>query len=146
MNYVYMGAKLECAHSEITSRKILPGSLVSFQDFGMFSKFKCERNSKAKNIKELNPKFPIVNKFSHLNLNDALSGSDLVIYAEGIIALKIDKINLTGRHKAQKTNLSCFIFAEITRMTSGISGIKDKLQVAPLSQKLLNEWITEQNK
>jgi hypothetical protein len=139
MEYVYLGASIECDGAEIVSRKINFGTIVYLQDIGNCRKYECERNSESIIKKELTPKYPLYKKTSHLDLGDKIRADTITVYIKKISTLKIDPINKSGRHKAQLTYSKEYTFSEIIEVFPNQKILNDPRQVLPAPKKLLKE-------
>jgi hypothetical protein len=145
MEYIIEGASLECLHAEVVSRDIKLSALVDVPEIGKCRKYNCKRNSKASILEELNPKKPIINLNSRLNIGDSIKAEEIVILLNNLRTLKIEVINLSGRHKAQKTETNCYTHAEITMQFPQIGEIKDENQFLALTPYLLATGSKEQS-
>lgn len=146
MEYIYSGASIECNAAEIISRKVNFGSLIELKDIGRCRKYSCERNSESTILKELNPKNPLYKETSHLDHGDKLKGLCIVVYVKKITQIKVELINNTGRHKAQKAYSNDYTFAEITEIFPTIKKLKDPVQKFPSPRKLLKQAEAKQTK
>jgi hypothetical protein len=139
MEYIYQGATIECDAAEIISRKINFGALISLPDIGVCSKYTCERNSETTIQKELNPKNPLYKEQSHLDCDDKLTAENIVVYIRKNSKIKVEKIDNTHRHNAQKANSKHYTFAEITMIFPNIKELKDIRQIPPTPKMLLKD-------
>lgn len=108
-----VGASIECEKCELIARKIVPSSPQLHATLGKVIKYDCSRNSSAENLEELNPK-----KFKHkatsdLDLGTKLQADGIYLITSKLKRIKPDIVNETGRHKASKTTINEFTFAEI---------------------------------
>lgn len=143
MEYVYLGASIECDGAEIITRNVRFGSLVNLPDVGQCTKYKCDRNSESTITHELKPLNPLRKRQSHLNFGDCIKGDSIVIYHKKIARLKFEVIDKSGRHNARKTSTNNYTYAEITTTFIGIPQPKDPQQKLPPPKKLLKEVILE---
>lgn len=139
MEFVYLGASIECDGAEIISRKINFGTVVNLQDVGMCRKYECNQNSESTIEKELSPKNPVYKNTSHLDLGDKLSADTITIYTKKITSLKIDLVNQSHRHKAQITNSKVYTFGQIDEVFPNQKILNDPRQKLPAPKKLLKE-------
>jgi hypothetical protein len=135
MSFVYEKASIECDGSEIISRKIIRGAAITIDNV-VYLQYKCQQNSVATIEKELDPKNPRLNPYSHLNLGDSVKGEDLAIRMQGLKPFKIKLVNLTHTHKAQSTNSNCYTHAALTKPFPNIASTQDPKQVPPSPQIL----------
>jgi hypothetical protein len=139
MEYIYLGASIECDGAEIISRKINFGPLIRLPDLGVCHKYSCEINSESTIEKELSPKNPLFKETSHLDLGDKLKADSLVLYIRKIAQLKVQKITNTQSHRAQKANSNDYTYGEITGLFPNLKIIKDPRQIPPPKRKLLRD-------
>ena len=137
MEYVILGASIECAAADIISRKIQRTSIQNIPQVGVCKKYKCSRNSEAHITKELTPKVAIVNLKSKLSLNDSVSGETITVFINNIKDKGLDKAPYSARHKAQFGSTKDFTHAFVTVQFPNISEIIDKKQLEALKLKLL---------
>lgn len=138
MDCRYLGASIECDAAGISSRKITRESLVDLPNVGMCVKYSCEINSECAIEKELNPKFPIYRKTSHLDLGDKLKAESIVVYVKGVTPVKIAVERTTNSHRASTASSRTFTFSEVTGLFPNLI-ISDPKQVPPAPRKLLSE-------
>lgn len=134
MKLVYHGDTIECNSSEIISRDIRVSSIIDVPEIGKCRKYNCKRNSEASIIEELDPKKAKYKTTSNLNLNDLLECEDLYFLMHTMKPLKIEIINKSGRHKAQKGVTKCFTYAEITQQFPNIPQKIEKQLSSPAKQ------------
>lgn len=139
MEYIYLGASIECNGAEIISRKINFGALINLPDIGLCRKYNCARNSESTIEKELSPKNPVYKETSHLDLGDKLKADSIVLYIKRATQIKVHKIDNTHRHNAQQANSDVYTFAEISEMFPNIKILKDPIQTFPPKRKLLKD-------
>lgn len=113
MKLVHNNSTIECLSAKVISRKIMPGSFIDLPNIGKCFSYKCSRNSEAKILKELNPKEPIVNEFSALEIDDMLECENLYVAVTAKKPYKLDVINHSGRHKARTFESKEFTFAKV---------------------------------
>ncbi|RHX90240.1 hypothetical protein DLM76_20465 [Leptospira yasudae] len=87
--------------------------MVEIPKKGKCLKYKTDRNSWAKNKKELNPKKAIICVHSKLNLGETLSGDSFQVFVEGMKKLKFNIVSNSGTHNAKSTNTKRFTFVQI---------------------------------
>ncbi|MDR6302185.1 hypothetical protein [Mesonia maritima] len=131
---VHDNSSIECLAAEIISRKIVPSSFVNIEPIGRCFSYKCYRNSEATIIKELQPKEPVHNEFSLLDINTKLECEDLFVLVNKKKPYKYSKINHTGRHKAQTFKTKEYTFAKISKQIHCIPNA-----IPPIKVKLINE-------
>jgi hypothetical protein len=132
MKLVYDGSSIECNSAEIISRNIYPSAYMEIKSIGKCMTFKCKQNSEAKILSELNPKSPIHNANSNLNLNDKLECQDLYLATNNRRQPKIKVINYSHTHKAQIFYTDKYTYAEISRQIPNIPELIPKLTFTPV--------------
>lgn len=120
MKQVHYNSSIECLAADIISKKILPSSYMVVNKIGKCRTFKCTRNSEAIITKELEPKTPIYNINSRLDLDDKLESEDIFLAINCKTSPKVGLINHTGRHKAQTCSTTDYTFAKISRQFPNI--------------------------
>ena len=124
MKLVYENNSIECNSAEVISRKIMPGTFIELENVGKCLTYKCSRNSEAKIVKELNPKEPLHNKFSAVDLDSRLESDKIFIAILRTKPYKVYLKNHSGTHKAQTFTTDVFTFAKITNQLISIPKIK----------------------
>ena len=118
--YVHLNSAIECDSAEIISRDIRRSSILNIRNIGLCFTYKCSKNSEAKILKELNPKNAIYCEESYLDLDDIIESENIYALINKKKPYIQEKLNHTGRHKAQTFTSKEFTFAQITRQISGI--------------------------
>lgn len=108
-----VGASIECEKCELIARKIVPSSPQLDDTLGKVIKYECSRNSSAENIEELNPKEFKYKLSSDLDLGTKLQADGIYLITTKLKRIKPDIVNESGKHKASKTTINAFTFAEI---------------------------------
>jgi len=108
-----VGASIECEKCELISRKIVPSSPQMDDTLGRVIKYECSRNSSAEILKELNPKEFKYKISSNLDLGSKLQANGIYLLTTKLKRIKPDIVNESGRHKASKSTIDGFTFAEI---------------------------------
>ena len=129
MKVVFENSSIECLSAGIISRKILPSSFLEILNIGKCLTYKCKLNSEAKILKELNPKSPIINKNSHLDIDVKLECENLFIAVNVKKPYKLDLINHSGRHKAQEMITDQYTFAKISKQIFNIPQANPQIQI-----------------
>lgn len=129
MEYIYQGAEIECSVSDIISRNIIPGSIISIPNIGICRKYTCKRNSEAFIIKELYPKEAKISDGSHLELNDSLRSENLTIFINCSKTIDKEKCPYSGRHNVQYMPTKYFTHAIITLQFTNIPKVQDIKQI-----------------
>ncbi|MBA7556018.1 hypothetical protein ES705_48712 [subsurface metagenome] len=133
------GEKIECQHSEIIAKEIIPSAPYNHPTIGLSLKYKCNRNGSAEITKELEPKESRLSEDSNLNISDKLNAEKLYFIVEKIIRIKPKRISgHTGRHGSQKMNTKEYSFAEITKPFTHIKNALEKRKRELDKQKSLN--------
>jgi len=120
MKEVFDNSTIECNSAKIISRKITPSSFLNIPNIGRCFTYKCSRNSEAVIKKELDPKEPIYNHNSLLNIDTKLECELLFVAVNKIKPYSFIKINHTGRHKAQTFTTKEYTYAKISKQISNI--------------------------
>ena len=118
--YVHLNSAIECDSAEIISRDIRRSSILNIRNIGLCFTYKCSKNSEAKLLMELNPKNAIYCEESYLDLDDIIESENIYVLINKKKPYIPEKLNHTGRHKAQTFTSKEFTFAQITRQISGI--------------------------
>ena len=121
--YVRINCAIECNSAEIISRDIRRSSLLNIKNVGLCFTCKCSKNSEAKIIKELVPKTSIYCEQSYLEQDDVLESENIYVIINKKKPYTPEKLNHSGRHKAQTFLSKEFTFAQITKQISGIPTI-----------------------
>ena len=121
---VHNNSTIECLSAEIVSRKIMPGVFIDLPEVGKCFTYKCSLNSEATILKELQPRDAKINKHSGLIVDTKLECENLYVAVNAGKPVKFNKINFTGRHKAQTFNSKDFTFAKITQQMSNIKKLE----------------------
>jgi len=129
MEYIYQDAEIECSVSDIISRNIITGSIISVPNVGICRKYTCKRNSEAFIIKELDPKEAKISDGSHLELNDSLKAENLTVFIKYSKTIDKEKCPYTGRHNVQYMTARYFTHAIITLQFINITKVLDIKQV-----------------
>ena len=108
-----VGDSIECEKCELTSKKIVPSTPQFDDTLGRVIKYECSRNSSAENLKELDPKEYKFKLSSDLDLGTRLQAEGIYIITTKLNRIKPDIVNESGRHKASKTTINGYTFAEI---------------------------------
>lgn len=116
MLYYELGEKIECQQSDIIAKKIIPSVPQNHPKIGLSIKYKCKRDGSAEIMKELEPKIPIVDEKSNLNINDKLQANELFFIVKNIKKLNPAKVGgHTGRHSSQVVKTKHYTYAEISK-------------------------------
>lgn len=137
MEYVFDGAQIEAAGTNILSRKIVASAAVDIPNVGKCMKYNCSRNSSACITKELEPKQPRFRTTSILNNQDSIKAKNMVVHILSKRPLKISKVPLTSRHNSQATNTRCYTHAQISMPFHNLGELYDEKQIAPKETPLL---------
>lgn len=121
--YVHLNSAIECNSAEVISRDIKRSSFLKIKDIGLCFTYKCSRNSEAKILKELSPKTSIYCEESYLDLDDMIESENIFVIINKNKPYVPEKLNHSGRHKAQIFTLKEFTFARITKQISGIPNL-----------------------
>lgn len=132
MKIVYDNCSIECSSAEVISRQIIPSSFVELNKVGKCLTYKCKRNSEASILKELNPKEPIINKNSYLDIDVKVECESLFVAVCKSKPYKIDVINHSGRHKAQYMKTDEFTFAKISKQLVNIPQLNPQIEFLPI--------------
>lgn len=111
---------MECAAAEVISRKIVPSSFIEINSVGKCFTYKCSRNSESLILKSLSPKEALYNECSYLDEGDKLECENLFVAVNKRKPYKFDKINHSGRHKAQTFTTKEYTMAKISKQLSSI--------------------------
>lgn len=136
MKAVKQGDAIECQGARVISRDIKLSSLVNIPSIGKCRKYNCKRNSEATITDEIPDKENRVYQNAFVELGDIVSGENIVVYVNSLKSQKVDVINYTGRHKAQKTETSCFTYAEISVQFHNIRELNDPNQLSDRSKEI----------
>jgi len=135
MKAVKQGDAIECNGAEVISRDIKLSSFVNMPNIGKCRKYNCKRNSEASVTKEIADKKKKNYLNAYVNLGDNISGENITVYVNSIKPQKIEVINHTGRHKAQKTETNCFTYAEISLQFHNIKVLNDPKQLGDTKEE-----------
>lgn len=129
MKQVHENSTIECDSAEIIARKIVPSSYIEIDSVGRCFTYKCYRNSEAKIIKELKPKQAIYNENSSLNEGDILECEQLFVAVNKNKPYTPDKINHSGRHKANIFKTKEYTMAKISLRIFNIPELTPKKEI-----------------
>lgn len=108
-------ASIECEVAKLKYRKIViqkPEKNTKLNK--IVYRCKCERDSEAYIVKELNPKIPKINENSMLNKDDGIKGKDIFVISIKNIRPENAKIKRgSATHQAAFHQLRGFIYAEL---------------------------------
>ncbi|PIY04375.1 MAG: hypothetical protein COZ21_06910 [Bacteroidetes bacterium CG_4_10_14_3_um_filter_31_20] len=117
IKYVGTGDSIECEASCIVTRKVSPKPIfikIEALDgtFVNFFKYKTKIRATVTIIKELNPKEPIIDDISKLDLDSTLEAGTVEIYTKSRIKLELTS-NFTSTHTIQNNIVNIFTYAKI---------------------------------
>lgn len=135
MKEVFDNTTIECSSAEIISRKIVPSSFLNIPKIGKCFTYKCSRNSEAIIKKELKPKKAIYNENSLLCCNTKLECDKLFVAVNKNKPYKYEKINHTGRHKAQTFTTKEYTYAKITKQIHNIPSLIPPKEIKLIQQE-----------
>jgi hypothetical protein len=104
---------IECLKCEIIARKFVPSMPINDPVLGKGIKYDLSRNATAMILEELNPKTPVKRELSNLNINDLLRAESITAFICSIKRQKFELLNESGRHKASRTVVGAFAYAQI---------------------------------
>jgi hypothetical protein len=107
------GESIECDKCELIAKKVVPSSPQIDDSLGRVIKYDCSRNSSSENLKELNPKVFKYKFSSNLDLGTKLNAESIYLLTSQLKRIKLEIVNETGIHKANKGIIEGFTFAEI---------------------------------
>ena len=135
MKYVFLGASIECNGAKVTSRDIQKPSHINDPKAGQCKLYKCDLNSKAEIIKELNPKKAKIDDSSGLNLGDSVSGFTLTVMVDARTSLEYDVKKTSHRHKGQHAKSNKYTYAKVSALYPNSGELKDKKQLDAIEEK-----------
>jgi hypothetical protein len=126
--YYLLGESIECSSAAVVTRKSNLSSIIDHPVLGRLTKYKCERNSSAEILKELNPKKFVYCEGSRLDTGDLIKSEAILVLVSRMLAFS-KAANVSATHSAQKCSTSCFTFAEITKPFAHIeAAIRKRLE------------------
>lgn len=131
MTLHHVGESIECDKCELTVRKYVPSSPQIHPTLGKLLKYNCSRNCTALNLRELNPKAFKIKITSNLDLGAILSAESIFFLTSRLKPLKLNVVNESGRHKANKGVVEGFTFAEIKYPMENVLNAMAKKQELP---------------
>lgn len=117
---VKLHESIECLSAEIVSRKFIWESIINHPDAGRCVKYKTDRNSWARNIRELDPKCAVISKESKLDLGDCLESDSLLILNGTLKKFNLQLVNQTSTHKAQSITTNHYTYVQIIKPFSWV--------------------------
>ncbi|MDZ4757321.1 MAG: hypothetical protein SGJ10_04160 [Bacteroidota bacterium] len=115
MDCYLMGDSIECEHSEVVAKKIIPSSPQRRDDIGVCIKYLCTRDGSAEVVKELDPKVHKIKESSNLNLGDCIKSEAFFVLVEGLRPLSKTKLGgQSNRHSSNSVSPRKYTYAEIS--------------------------------
>lgn len=111
----YQYESIECNSAYVFTRKQIYDGMHRLDDLGIVQKYKCDINSTAEIIKELDPKVFVFKEKSKLDMGDKLKCEGLYFFVKSNKHVKFNIVNKTSRHKGSDVTTNKFTFAEVTK-------------------------------
>ncbi len=118
-------ASIECDTASIKTRKIEPRPPIFEERLeSIVYPFKLSLNSEAIIKKELNPKKPIIDSSSKLNIGEGISGEMIAGFSLNGIGRDNTVKRGSSRHKASFLDVNGFVYAKLEKPYRGIREMK----------------------